>query len=429
MAQVRNIYVLGLNDFNRRKLERLRGAGHYRYHGILDPDRILEGTEFPVAQMLQEAESQIAAAAEPPDAIIGYVDFPVSTMVPLLARRFGVPAPSLESLLKCEHKYWSRLVQREAIPEHVPRFQAFDPFDDRALERMELDYPFWVKPIKSAGSFLGFRIGDAEQFEHARAAIREQIHIFADPFNYILEQTELPPEVAAVDGRHCIAESIIGGRQCTLEGYVFRGEVHYHGLVDSIRARNKSTFLRYQYPSRLPVRIRRRMRAIARRVMEHIGYDNAAFNIEFYWDSAADRIWLLEINTRIAQHHSELFEKVDGVSNHQVVVDVALGTRPDFPHRRGAFRYAACCFLRHYRDGVVESVPGDADVEAVRKDIPELVFEPHVQPGTRLSELTHQESYSYVLALVYAGADNPQGIRDAYQACRRRLRFRIRDCH
>ncbi|HKK14643.1 MAG TPA: ATP-grasp domain-containing protein, partial [Gammaproteobacteria bacterium] len=335
---------------------------------------------------------------------------------------------SLESLLKCEHKYWSRRVQHEVVPEHIPQFQAFDPFDKDALEGIELDYPFWVKPVKSAGSFLGFRIGDAEQFEQARKAIRERIHVFSEPFNYVLEQADLPPEIAAVNGRHCIAEAIIGGRQCTLEGYVFQGEVHYHGLVDSIRARNKSTFLRYQYPSRLPVRVRRRMRGIARRVLEHIGYDNAAFNIEFYWDAADDRIWLLEINTRIAQHHSELFEKVDGVSNHQVVVDVALGQRPDFPHRQGPFRYAACCFLRHYRDGVVQALPGGDQVAAVRDEVPGLVFEPHVQPGTRLAELTHQESYSYVLAVVYVGADDPEGIRDAYGQCRRRLRFDIRDC-
>ena len=423
----KNICVLGLNGFNRRKLEGLRRAGEYRFHGILDSDAIMEGVHFPIEQMLQQAEAQMEALGEPVDAIIGYVDFPVSTMLPILAERFGVRAASLESLLKCEHKYWSRRVQQEVVPEHVPAFQAFDPFAEDAADQVSLDYPFWLKPVKSAGSFLGFRIHDREELEAALATTREHIGIFATPFNRVLEYADLPPEIARVDGNHCIAESIIGGRQCTLEGSVLDGTIRFHGVIDSIRARNRSTFLRYQYPSRLPLRVRKQMKQIGRRVLSHIGYDNAAFNIEFFWDKPTDRIWLLEINTRIAQHHSDLFEKVDGVSNHEVAVDVALGREPEFPHREGPFRYAACCWLRRYRDGVVERVPSEEEIAALEREIPGLIVEPHVAPGTRLSELTHQESYSYVLAVVYVGGEDPSSLLETYRKARRRLHFRFRD--
>ncbi|PBO28010.1 hypothetical protein CLM84_22600, partial [Streptomyces albidoflavus] len=33
---------------------------------------------------------------------------------------------SLESIVRCEHKYWSRLVQREVAPEAVPGFGLVD---------------------------------------------------------------------------------------------------------------------------------------------------------------------------------------------------------------------------------------------------------------------------------------------------------------
>ncbi|WP_435105113.1 ATP-grasp domain-containing protein [Arhodomonas sp. AD133] len=421
-----NVYILGLDDFNLRKLRGIPGAAECRFIGVLDSQEILEADHFPVADMLRRAEQRMAGSGEPVDAVIGYVDFPVSTMIPVLAQRFGLRAPSLTALLRCEHKYWSRLCQREVVPDNIPRFEVFDPFEPDPLAGLSLDFPFWIKPIKSAGSFLGFRIDDANAFHAAIEQIRAHIGIFAEPFNHILGLAELPDEVARVDGHFCIAESIIGGRQCTLEGFVFDGAVHFHGVIDSIRARNASTFLRYQYPSRLPDRVIRRMEAITERVLTHIGFDQSAFNVEFFWDRHADQVWLLEINTRIAQHHSDLFEKVDGASNHAVVVDVALGREPRFAHGHGPHNFAACCFLRHYSDGVVEDVPPPAEITALQAEFPGFTYEPHVQPGTRLSALTHQDSYSYVLALIYLGGASPQRLREAYRECRRRLRFHIR---
>ena len=421
----RNVFVLGLDDFNRRKLERTSAARDCRFIGLLDPSEILEADYFPIADMLARAQAQIEAFDGEPDAVIGYVDFPVSTMLPILARRFDLRAPTLESLLQCEHKYWSRLVQREVVPEHVPRFALVDPFAEDAADTLELDYPFWLKPVKSAGSFLGFKITDRDELAAALAEIRAHIGVFAEPFDHILEYAELPERVSAVGGHYCIAESLIGGRQCTLEGYVFDGDVHFHGVIDSIRAANGSTFLRYQYPSRLPGRVTGRMQEISRAVLGHIDFNQSAFNIEFFWDREADQIWLLEINTRIAQHHSDLFEKVDGVSNHEVVVDVALGREPRFPHGDGPFAYAACCFLRHYSDGVVGRVPSEDEIADLAREVPGIIVEPHVTPGTRLSALTHQESYSYALALVYLGGDDPQSLRDRYKRCRRALYFDV----
>lgn len=31
----RNIFVVGLNTFNRERLEQLRGAKNYRFHGVI----------------------------------------------------------------------------------------------------------------------------------------------------------------------------------------------------------------------------------------------------------------------------------------------------------------------------------------------------------------------------------------------------------
>lgn len=429
MADVskKNIFVLGLNDFNRRKLEALNGAGDNTYHGLLSPEDILEAQHYPIREMIERAESQMRAHDGSVDAIIGYMDFPVSTMLPILRRDFGLPGPTLESVLKCEHKYWSRLEQEKAVPEVTPAFDVFDPFDENPGESTALAYPFWVKPIKSAGSWLGFRVGDDAEFRRAVATIRQHIGRFGDPFDYILEQAALPEAVARVGGRWCIAEQIIGGRQTTVEGYVLDGAVRAHGIIDSILYPGTSSFARYQYPSILPDAVQQRMLGAVERLLTAIDYDNSAFNIEFFWDEASDKLWLLEINTRVAQHHSDLFEKVDGVSNHQVTVDVALGREPRMPRGRGPFNCAAACWLRRWRDGVVRRVPTAAEIAAIERRIPGTVVELEVREGTRLSAVVDQDSYSYVLALIYvAGADEAE-LNANYEACVASQNFTIDD--
>lgn len=419
----RNVFLLGLNDFHRAKLATVNNAGEYHFHGLLAEAHA--DADYDIPADLAAADATLKAFDGPIDAVVAYMDFPFSTMLPILCQRFGLRGPSLASVLKCEHKYWSRLQQYESIPDHAPHAVAVDPFDDDSIDRIPFGFPFWLKPIKSSGSRLGFRITDARTLRRAIRAIRAEIHVLGDPFNFVLDQADLPPEVAAVDGYHCIAEQIIGGRQCTLEGCVFEGEVQYHGIVDSIRARNRVSFLRYEYPSRLPGAVRHEMEAVGERILRHVGLNNAGFNMEFFWDRGRQQVWLVEINTRVAQHHSDLFEKVDGVSNHEVPIQVALGRRPRMPYRQGNFRHAATFFLRHYRDARVISVPDPETIAAIERDFPGTVIQLQVEPGMRLSDLFEQDSYSYALALIYMGASNRRALLQRYRDVIARLDFEL----
>jgi biotin carboxylase len=405
----RTVAVIGLNAFNRAKLEALRGAEEISFHGILDPDELVyDVAGFDLAGTFAKAESQLRAIDGGVDAIVGYMDFPVSTMLPLLCARFGTRTPTLESLLRCEHKYWSRLTQREVIPANVPAFTAFDPFDGDALERIGesgIGFPFFVKPIKSSGARLGFRIDTPGDFANATQRLRAENAPVSQPFNRILDHAALPEPVQRVNGHHALAESIIGGHQCTVEGYVHDGEVVVYGIVDSVRYPHVISFFRYEYPSSLPERVQRRMRELSAAVMRRTGFDNAPFNIEFFWDHGLDRIWLLEINPRISESHCDLFEKVDGVSNQQVTIDLALGTKPRMPAREGAYTVAAKVFHRVFvADATVTRAPTQAEIDAVCARVPGTLVVPQVREGMRLSELPEQDSYSYAVAWIWLGA-------------------------
>src|SRR5690625_3185159 len=148
--------------------------------------------------LLERARQQLDSFDGSIDAIISHWDFPTSCLVPLLRTERGLPAPSLESLLKCEHKYWARVEQAKLVPQSVPAFAAVDPFDPDIVDQIELDYPFWLKPTKAFSSHLGFYIENREQFERALAETREQIGEIGASFNQVLARVDLPPEIQGI---------------------------------------------------------------------------------------------------------------------------------------------------------------------------------------------------------------------------------------
>ena len=420
---MKQIIVVGLDDGHLEQLKALPEADDFQFQPLLTRDEVKQQTQAPVEWLLSEGVQQLRDRRGEVDAVIGYWDFPVSTILPILRRAAGLPGPSLEAVLACEHKYWSRRLQSEVAAEHTPPFCAIDPFADDPLSRIDVDYPFWLKPVKAVLSNLGFRIENAIDFSEAIERIRSDIHRWGAPFNLILEHANLPEGIAAVDGYRCIAEGLISAEhQATQEGWVFRGEVLIYGTIDSQRTGPAgSSFDRYQYPSRLPSEVLERMSEISRRVIGHIGYDNGPFNIEYFWDPDSDRVWLLEVNPRISKSHAPLFRLVDGRYHHQVMVDLGLGGRPRFHPGEGDCRVAAKFMVRRFCDEIVERVPNADELAEIEAAIPHLQIHIEVEPGKRLSELRDQDSYSFQVAVLFIGAaDEPE--REAkYDDCMRRL--------
>ena len=420
-----NVFVYCYDDFNMDLLKALEQTEDCRFHGLLSYEEV-KGEEIRPQEQLETAEARLRAFPGSVDAVIGYWDFPVTTAVPLLCAPRGLPAPPLESVLKCEHKYWSRLVQQQVVPECIPAFDKVDPFDDEALSKLRIDFPFWLKPVKSYSSHLGFEICNEQEFREALEQIREKISRFAEPFNYFLDLVELPPEVEGVDGFHCIAESIISGELCTVEGYVRNGEIHMYGVVDSHMDEEGHAFSRFQYPSSLSKSRQQRIADTAEKIIRNTGLDHSTFNIEFFHDGA-DELYVLEVNPRLSQSHSWLFEKVDGISNHEVMTAVALGREPRFSHDGTHWSVAAKFFLRAYEDARLVSVPDEADIERLKQEVEPVSVVMQSEPGVKLSELPEQASYSFELADVYVAARDEAELMDKFHKCQQMLDFRFQD--
>lgn len=427
MKGQRDVFVFGLDDFHREQLATIEDAHRLRFHQLLEHDEAIHPEYFPVDDMLAKSVRTLEAFPGTVDAVCTYWDFPTSTLVPILRERLGLPGAGLTEVLKLEHKYWARLEQQAVVPDLIPPFDWVDPFADEPGKGLALGYPFWLKPIKAHSSYLGFKIHNHREFRDAIEKIRAGIYQFGEPFNAILDKAELPPDIAPVRGYQCIAEGIISaGQQATLEGYVYNGETRVYGVIDSIRGGpHRSSFSRYQYPSQLPNSVERRMTDAAIRVMAHSGYDNAPFNMEFFWNRRTDALALLEVNARCSKSHSPMFHMVDGASHFQVMAHLGLGEAPSMPHRAGHYSVAAKFMLRAHRDGQVTRVPSDDDMQRLEERFPEACARVGVTEGQRLSALRFQDSYSFELGEIFLGGKNRADLLRRYQEAKQILDFRI----
>lgn len=420
-----NIFVLGLDDLGLEELRTLPAADQYSFRQLLTFEELQEGT-VSLPDLLDQAQHQLDAFDGSIDAIVGYWDFPASMLVPILCDRYGLRSKSLEAVVKCEHKYWSRLEQQKVIDEY-PAFDLIDLEDPSATLPDHMSYPVWIKPIKSFSSEGAHRVEDEEQLQEALSEERQSASRLGGAFNDVLEMIDLPEEIASIGGSAYMVEEAAQGEQFTVEGFSRGDTVEIYGVIDSVTYEQSSSFLRYQYPSRLPAHVQEKMSDVSRQVITAVGLTESTFNIEYFWDRASDRLNLLEVNTRHSQSHAPLFQLVDGRPNHSVMVDLAMDRDPHMPHGEGRFKAAAKWFLRRFSDGVVRRVPTQQDIAELEQKLPGTTVEITAHEGMRLSEGEGEGSYSYTLAEIFTAGDNEQELVDNYDQCVAALDFEIED--
>ena len=115
---VENVFVLGLDAHNAEVLHGLPDAARYRFHPLLSDGELSGGESVDLPGLLDAAQRQVEAFDGPVHALVGFWDFPISTMVPILCERLGLRWATTDAVVKCEHKYWSRLEQRRVIDEY-----------------------------------------------------------------------------------------------------------------------------------------------------------------------------------------------------------------------------------------------------------------------------------------------------------------------
>jgi ATP-grasp domain len=372
-----------------------------------------------VHRAVAEARRRFPQAA----GVVAFDDYPASLLSLAIANRLKLPGASLQSALTANHKVWSRVFQRQAAAANVPKFQIIDPSRDYRADELKLAFPFWLKPVKGAMSFLGRRIRNFPEFRDALATARRELPPYARAFNELLTMT--PPPIngryGVVRGDWLIAEELMSGHQCTLDGLMERGRFHLLGIVDSIRLANRVSFSRFELPSRLPRRVQQHLAEIAKRVMLQLGYRHGLFNIEFFVDPRRGEPKIIEINPRLSPQFTDLYANVSGRSLYQHVVQAAAGL-PITNGGKGSFTYSASCVLRRADDCVVRQLPSRPALRRVRQKIPGTDVVLAAERGDRLSDLM-QDSYSFRYGWINLGAKSRAELRQRYRRALKMLKF------
>jgi hypothetical protein len=425
-SRARTVLTVGLADDDARWLGRIDRPERFRFVPLGDFAQADNPELCRPRTFIAAAVDEAKRLDERPSGIVGFDDYPASVLAAAIAEALGLPGPSLIAVVACNNKGWSRALQVAAAPESVPRFQVLDLHRAYAPGDLALDFPFWLKPVKSSMSYLGFRIGSFAEFERALALSRAGLPAYTAAFQELMDMAppSLPPGTPIGRADWLIAEELLGGRQCTLDGVMHRGELTVIGIVDSIRLPNRVSFTRFDYPSRLSRSIQARMSDVAQRVMRRIGFDNGLFNIEFFVDDGGQPM-IIEINPRFSPQFSDLFEKVDGTLSHQYVVETATGDRPAVTRRRGRHRVAASCVLRVDDDRLVERTPDERDIARLQAAIPDAHVQVTTDAGRRLSESV-QDSYTYRYGLVHLGARDRRDLQAKFARAKRLLPFRLK---
>ncbi|CCV09394.1 conserved hypothetical protein [Mesorhizobium metallidurans STM 2683] len=352
------------------------------------------------------AEIDLILARFKGEAIHGVVstdDYPGSTIACAVAQRLNLPAPDPAVNLLCQHKYYSRLAQRSIVPDAVPKVALIDVQGSRDRP-WNHDFPAFIKPIKSFFSVGAQKLSSKQEFHRLRLRW-QQFELFFLHFERLLERyTGL-----RVGSEYLIVEEYLQGLQVTIEGYAYGDEVHIMSVVDSVMFPGTMAFQRFEYPSSLPVAVQERMGVLVKLLMRNLGYQNGMFNIELIYNVELDRIFIVEINPRLASQFADLYQKVDGYNSYSVMLDIAVGQRPRTRHRAGPHRMAASCVLRTFEDRLVVALPSDFELEAVVARHADARVEVLATAGRLLSQ-EMQDEISFRYGIISIGGSNREDI-------------------
>jgi biotin carboxylase len=422
----RTVLTVGVTDYDAQWLGKIHDPQRFHYRPVGDFAQADNPELCRPRSFVREAVAEVRRSGERAHGVVAFDDYPATLLAAAIAEKLGLPGPSLASMVICNNKAWSRMLQKAVVPKAVPRFQIIDPRRNLRTGDLRLAFPFWLKPVKSSMSYLGFRIASFAEFERAVALSRAGLPAYTAAFQEFMGMTgpPLPGAAASVRADWLIAEELLSGRQCTLDGLMSDGELTLIGVVDSIRLPNRVSFARFDYPSRLHRATQEKMAEIARRVLRRIGFDDGLFNIEFFVDERGESPKIIEINPRFSPQFSDLFEKVDGTLTHQHLVEMATGDKPMVTKRRGRHRIAASCVLRVARDHLVMRAPTDRDLARLATAIPGAHVQVTTEAGHRLSESV-QDSYTYRYGLIHLGARDRRDLKRKLAKAKKLLGYRL----
>lgn len=313
----------------------------------------------------------------------------------LLAERMGWPGTPVAAVIACQHKLAARQVLAAVAPEANADFGLL-PWRYGEPAPAGIGYPVFVKPVKAAFSVLARTVRNRDELAALTRFTPWELWVIrhlVEPFERIARARM--PEAGST--HRMLLEQPIAGHQYNLDGYVFDGEVRALGVVKPVMYPGTQAFMRWIYPCALPAVVRARALDIARRFLGAVGFTHGMFNMEFFYDTAHDRVTVIEFNPRMASQFSDLYLRVDGIDLHRVALELAHGRDPSPLPRATPTAGAAASFVyRTFDPGAHPPMPTGAQRRALARQFPDAMLFPFPKgPGQIARDFKWLGSYRY----------------------------------
>jgi len=346
------------------------------------------------------------------DAVLSSDEYIGAIVAAAVSQKLGLSGTDPAKIILAQHKYFSRLVQQEHCKDASVKCELI-PQKINSEFNAELPYPFFVKPVKGTFSLFAKKVNNLGALRSHLAFNwfeRILLNTITRPFNHLIrEYTDLEEEA-----NFFIGEELIEGVQVTVDGFVWDNQVTICGIVDSIMFPDTNIFERFEYPSKLPAEVQQRMHRIVENLIHGIGFQNAQFNVELFYNEKTASLQIIEINPRLSYQFGDLYENVDGTNTYQVLLDLAQGKAPQFEKDGGEFSRTASFVLRTFEGHELRSVPETKHIDDFNTRYPESNIKVYGKSGTKLSsEMRAIGSYRY--GIVNVGAHSLLDLFSIYE--------------
>lgn len=407
------ILVLFPNDWDLVEFSKEKYKGKYTfvYEGtnLFEFPGFLELPFFSTRKFIERMIKKVRQ--EKIDAVLSSDEYIGAILAAAISQQVGLAGSDPSKIILAQHKYFSRLIQQkhcseasvncELIPQNIRKFEA------------KLPFPFFVKPVKGTFSLFAKKVKDHDDLKnHMDFNWYERLilNTITRPFNQLIKDHS----GLSKNANFFIGEELIEGIQVTVDGFVFNSKVTICGIVDSVMFPNTNIFERFEYPSKLLPSVQQRMNHIVEDLIHGVGFENAQFNVELFYNSETDTIKIIEINPRLSYQFGDLYENVDGANTYQILLDLALGQPPQFVKGNGEFQCTASFVLRTFEGKALKSIPETNHISNFNDRYPESNVKVYGKKGTKLSgEMRAIGSYRY--GIVNVGAHSLLDLFSIYE--------------
>lgn len=411
---MKKILVLFPNDWDKVEFSKEKYQDKYQfiYFGadLFTFPRALQLPFFKISRFIKQALKK--ATQEGVNAVLSSDEYIGAIIAAIVSKELGFPGSDPAKIILSQHKYFSRLVQLQHCSEAAVNCQLI-PQNIQKDFTAKLPYPFFVKPVKGTFSLFAKKINHLHDLKkHLSFNWYERIVLktITRPFNQLLKRYSTLKK----DANFFVGEELIEGIQVTVDGFSFKDKVSICGVVDSIMFPNTNVFERFEYPSKLPPLVIERMENIVKKLITGIGFKNAQFNVELFYNPKTDQLHIIEINPRLSYQFGDLYENVDGTNTYQTLIDLALGNPPQFKKNKGEFNCTASFVLRTFEGKELQSVPKERDINHFNSRYPESNIKVYGKVGTKFSnEMRAIGSYRY--GIVNVGAHSLLDLFSIYE--------------